>query len=187
MELRKSVIGRRYDTEIAWRPAGEDWTTLNSDGSVIQDRSSAAAGIALRSNSGKINYAAAINLGNCSITRAEMRGAVEGMDIAWNLGIRKLEIQLDSTAAINILLQSHNGHQHSSLAARFQRLRERDWETKIVHVYREANHLADCLAARGHDIDTGATLRLEDDPEIRRWENYDARGVTETRTITGMC
>ncbi|CAN1138893.1 hypothetical protein LINPERHAP1_LOCUS14583 [Linum perenne] len=89
------------------------------------------------------------------------------MAIAWNLGIRKLEIQLDSTAAINILLQN--------------------WETKIVHVYREANHLADCLAARGHDIDTGATLRLEDDPVIRRWENYDARGVTERRTITGMC
>ncbi|CAN1778990.1 Putative ribonuclease H protein At1g65750, partial [Linum perenne] len=163
------------------------WTTLNSDGSVIQDRSSAAAGIVLRSHSGRINYAAATNLGNCSITRAELRGAVEGMAIAWNLGIRKLEIQLDSTAAINILLQSHNGHQHSSLAARFQRLRERDWETKIVHVYREANHLADCLAARGHDIDTGATLRLEDDPVIRRWENYDARGVTERRTITGMC
>ncbi|CAN1138896.1 Putative ribonuclease H protein At1g65750, partial [Linum perenne] len=177
----------RYETEIAWRPAGEDWTTLNSDGSVIQDRSSAAAGIVLRSHSGRINYAAATNLGNCSITRAELRGAVEGMAIAWNLGIRKLEIQLDSTAAINILLQSHNGHQHSSLAARFQRLRERDWETKIVHVYREANHLADCLAARGHDIDTGATLRLEDDPVIRRWENYDARGVTERRTITGMC
>ncbi|CAN1171051.1 hypothetical protein LINPERPRIM_LOCUS7760 [Linum perenne] len=41
--------------------------------------------------------------------------------------------------------------------------RERDWETKIVHIYREANHLADCLAARGHDIDRGSTLRLEDD------------------------
>ncbi|CAN1138897.1 Putative ribonuclease H protein At1g65750 [Linum perenne] len=85
------------------------------------------------------------------------------------------------------LLLNHHWDSWFSSQLSHPKNQERDWETKIVHVYREANHLADCLAARGHDIDTGATLRLEDDPVIRRWENYDARGVTERRTITGMC
>ncbi|CAN1186582.1 Putative ribonuclease H protein At1g65750 [Linum perenne] len=80
-----------------------------------------------------------------------------------------------------------NGHQHSSLVARFQKLRERDWETKIIHVYREANHLADCLAAKGHDITLGSSMRFEEDPEVRIWEVYDARGVTESRMITENC
>ncbi|CAN1730826.1 Putative ribonuclease H protein At1g65750 [Linum perenne] len=183
MELRSPVNIRRVESEIAWRPAADGWTTLNSDGSVLQNPASAAAGVALRDNVGRIQYAAAINLGTCSITRAEMRGAVEGMLIAWELNVRRLEIQLDSTAAISILLQANTGHQHSSLVARFQRLRARDWEIRIVHIYREANHLADCLAARGHNIHTGTIARLEDDPEVRRWGLYDARGVTERRNI----
>ncbi|CAN1233930.1 Putative ribonuclease H protein At1g65750 [Linum perenne] len=104
MELRNPIIGRRHDIEIAWKPTVEGWTTLNSNGLVLHDRSSAATGMVLRNNTGRVQYAITINLGTCSITRVEMRGAVEGMAVAWDLGIRKLEIQLDSNAAISILL-----------------------------------------------------------------------------------
>ncbi|CAN1250939.1 hypothetical protein LINPERPRIM_LOCUS7572 [Linum perenne] len=61
---------------------------------------------------------------------------------------------------------------------------ERDWETEIIQVYREANHLADCLAAKGHHLQAGITARFDDELEITSWETYDARGVTERRTIT---
>ncbi|CAN1250941.1 hypothetical protein LINPERPRIM_LOCUS7572 [Linum perenne] len=47
------------------------------------------------------------------------------MVMAWELGVRRLEIQHDSTAAINILMQNNTSHQHASLVARFHRLRER--------------------------------------------------------------
>ncbi|CAN0918747.1 Putative ribonuclease H protein At1g65750 [Linum grandiflorum] len=63
----------------------------------------ATAGGVLRDFAGRILQTYTLNLGKCSITRAELRGAVEDMCIAWDMGIRKLEIQLDSAAAIQIL------------------------------------------------------------------------------------
>ncbi|CAN1136491.1 Putative ribonuclease H protein At1g65750 [Linum perenne] len=183
MEIRNLIDRRRQEVEIAWKSAPDGWSTLNSDGSVFRDPPSSAAGMVIRDNSGRIQHAAAINLGRCSITWAEIRGAIEGMMTAWDMGIRRLEVQLDSTAAIIILMQGNTGHQQSNLVTRFQRLRERDWETKIIHAYREANHLANCLAGKGHNLPTGVAVRMEDNSEVRQWESYDARGVTESRSI----
>ncbi|CAN1125998.1 Putative ribonuclease H protein At1g65750 [Linum perenne] len=122
----------------------------------------------LRDIIGRVQYATTINLGRCSISKAEIRGIVEGMSMVWDIEVRRLEIQLDSTTAISILLQINSSHQHASLATRFQRLRERDWETKIVHVYREANHLTDCLAGKCHNLQISSTIQSKDNHEIQR-------------------
>ncbi|CAN1241241.1 hypothetical protein LINPERPRIM_LOCUS4882 [Linum perenne] len=37
-----------------------------------------------------------MNLGNCSITRAEWKGVVSGLQLAWEQGYRKIQLQLDS-------------------------------------------------------------------------------------------
>ncbi|CAN0824714.1 hypothetical protein LINGRAPRIM_LOCUS1787 [Linum grandiflorum] len=57
-----------------------------------------------------------MNLGCCSITRAEMRGIVEGLKLAWSLGIRRIRVQSDSATAIAILLNGSSlDHQHAIL------------------------------------------------------------------------
>ncbi|CAN1254849.1 hypothetical protein LINPERPRIM_LOCUS8787 [Linum perenne] len=45
----------------------------------------------------------AANLSSCSITRAELRGIIDDMRLAWDKGIRKLCIQTDSKAAISLI------------------------------------------------------------------------------------
>ncbi|CAN1801100.1 hypothetical protein LINPERHAP1_LOCUS22812 [Linum perenne] len=45
-----------------------------------------------------------MNLGVCSITRAKIRGALEGIRHAWTKGYKKLEVQMDSQATVAILL-----------------------------------------------------------------------------------
>ncbi|CAN0897274.1 Putative ribonuclease H protein At1g65750 [Linum grandiflorum] len=73
-----------------------------------------------------------MNLGCCSITRAEIRGIVEGLRLAWSLGIQRIRVQSDSAAAIAILSNSASlDHQH---------------------IYREANRAADYLANLGHSF-----------------------------------
>ncbi|CAN0875665.1 hypothetical protein LINGRAHAP2_LOCUS10963 [Linum grandiflorum] len=58
------------------------------------------------------------------------------MCIAWDMGVRKLEIQLDSAAAIQILTAIEpQDHQHMALVIKFRNLHARDWETRIKHVY----------------------------------------------------
>ncbi|CAI0545229.1 unnamed protein product, partial [Linum tenue] len=64
--------------------------TLNSDGSVLPDTGQAAAGALIRDHTGRYIAAYAYNLGFCSITQAELRGAVEGLQVAWNLGYRQI-------------------------------------------------------------------------------------------------
>ncbi|CAN1136722.1 Putative ribonuclease H protein At1g65750 [Linum perenne] len=167
MALRGPNAPRYREVEVAWKPAGDGWTTLNSDGSVLSDNRSAVVGLVIQDSRCHVQHAAAINLCSCSITRAEMRRAVEGMEKAWDLGVRRLEVQMDSTTAINILTQGVLGHQHASLVTHFQRLKARDWETRLVHVYREANHLADYLANKGHSIPVGSTTLCSDDPEVK--------------------
>ena len=49
-----------------------------------------------------------------------MRGIVEGLKLAWSVGIRKLMVQLDSMTAITILSNVSNlDHQHVVLVMQF--------------------------------------------------------------------
>ncbi|CAN1824594.1 Putative ribonuclease H protein At1g65750 [Linum perenne] len=57
----------------------------------------------LRDNHGRCLQTYAMNLGKCSITRAEIRGALKGIKRAWMAGYRRLEVQLDSQVAVAIL------------------------------------------------------------------------------------
>ncbi|CAN1334380.1 Putative ribonuclease H protein At1g65750, partial [Linum perenne] len=75
------------------------------------------------------------NIGNCSITRAELKAIVEGLKLAWSQGIRRVVIQTDLRAAVSILQQE-------------------DGNTS-QHVYREANCVADFLANLGHSYSVG--------------------------------
>ncbi|CAN1312556.1 hypothetical protein LINPERPRIM_LOCUS28673, partial [Linum perenne] len=43
-------------------------------------------------------------LGKCSITRAELRGIIQGFELAWNGGHRKIIVQTDSLAAVLLLV-----------------------------------------------------------------------------------
>ncbi|CAN1764375.1 Putative ribonuclease H protein At1g65750 [Linum perenne] len=71
--------------DVAWSPAPDPWITLNTDGSVSEQKHAAAGG-ALRTRSGDLLVAYTMNLGVCSITRAEIRGIIEGMQLAWTHG-----------------------------------------------------------------------------------------------------
>ncbi|CAN0896430.1 Putative ribonuclease H protein At1g65750 [Linum grandiflorum] len=59
--------------------------TLNTDGSVLRNGNWAAAGGLLRDECGRCHDTFTINLGACSITRAEMHGLLTGLRQAWQL------------------------------------------------------------------------------------------------------
>ncbi|CAI0411014.1 unnamed protein product [Linum tenue] len=43
------------------------------------------------------------SLGNCSITATGLKGAVEGLKLAWRKGYRKVNLKMDSTTTIDII------------------------------------------------------------------------------------
>ncbi|CAN1732274.1 Putative ribonuclease H protein At1g65750, partial [Linum perenne] len=135
---------------------------------------SAAAGGALRTLEGTVLLAFAANLGSCTITRAKLRSVVEGLNLAWNSGYRRVAVQVDSLCAVQLLSNpAESEHQHASIIAQFLQLKQRDWTIELQHIYREANFLADFLANRGHSLPFGTHTISPDDPGIATWSAYD--------------
>ncbi|CAN1122806.1 Putative ribonuclease H protein At1g65750 [Linum perenne] len=162
---------------IGWRLGDEGWFTLNSDGSLHTNLSLAAAGGLIRDDQGRFVVGFVTKLGSCSVVRAEMRGIVEGMSIAWNRGIRKLRIQSDSATAIKILSDTTwVNHQHSHLVRMFRELSARNWEISIEHIYREANNAADFIANSGHNLELGTSIFTSLCNSLLYWIRYDLIG-----------
>ncbi|CAN1193402.1 Putative ribonuclease H protein At1g65750 [Linum perenne] len=183
------IWGREESGEFSIRSAYElicnpfGGVTLNSDGSVL--RGKAAAGGLFRDSDGRCLAAYAMNLGSCTITRAEIRGALEGIKRAWEAGYRKLEVQLDSKAVVAILSDRslEITHGHALEVLEFREWMSRDWELNIRHVYREENFAADHLASRGHELPRGSHWIDPIDCRLAYFVRYDCMGLTVPRLI----
>ncbi|CAN1810413.1 Putative ribonuclease H protein At1g65750 [Linum perenne] len=168
-----------------WKAGPQGWITLNTDGSVLGHQGRAAAGGVIRDSSGNCLQAFTMNLGRCSITRAEICGALEGVRRAWEAGHRKLEIQMDSKVAVGILLNRDpaSSHQFTLEVLEFQEWLQREWTVELKHVYREANHAADYLANLGHNTTRGSHEVHHTDCNLAYFIRYDVMGVAEPRLI----
>ncbi|CAN1256833.1 Putative ribonuclease H protein At1g65750 [Linum perenne] len=124
-----------------------------------------------------------MNLGSCSITRAEIRGAVEGLRRTWEAGFRKVVLQMDSQVAITLLTSDSNMNNHHSLEIEQLELCNREWRVEIRHVYREANKVADFLANQGHLFPFGTHLFPLSDCNLGHILRYDCLGISEPRFI----
>ncbi|CAN1797782.1 Putative ribonuclease H protein At1g65750 [Linum perenne] len=77
---------RKQTISVAWEPGLAEWITLNSDGSFNARAGRATAGVLARDADGRCIFAYTMNFGNCSIMRAKMRGAIEGLRRTWIAG-----------------------------------------------------------------------------------------------------
>ncbi|CAN0899108.1 Putative ribonuclease H protein At1g65750 [Linum grandiflorum] len=85
-----------------------------------------------------------------------MRAIVDGLQLAWNLGIRRIQVQSDSMAAIDILAKDLDlDHQHAALVLQFKEFCSRQWEVHLSHIYREAHNATDYLVNLGHSLTYG--------------------------------
>ncbi|CAN1746080.1 Putative ribonuclease H protein At1g65750 [Linum perenne] len=148
-------------------------------------RGQAAAGGLIRDASGNCILAYTMNLGVCSITRAEICGALEGVRRAWEAGYRKLVVQLDSRAAVAILTSPlpASSHQYTLEVLEFQELLHQEWEVKVLHVYREGNQAADYLVNLGHNTIRGTHAVDISDCNLAYFVRYDCLGISEPRLI----
>ncbi|CAN1195923.1 Putative ribonuclease H protein At1g65750 [Linum perenne] len=174
----------RGSVEIAWDPGPPGWTTVNTDGAVNQESGKAAAGGLVRNSNGQCLGAFAMNIGYCSITRAELRGAIQGLRLAWDVGVRRVELQVDSMTVVQLIEPPNDPmHLHAMEVRDIRELLSRDWEVRVKHVYREANHAADHLAGSGFAFPLGIHSISPTDTNLVYFLRYDCFGISETRSI----
>ncbi|CAN1146353.1 hypothetical protein LINPERHAP2_LOCUS15204 [Linum perenne] len=87
-----------------------------------------------------------------------------GLQLAWELGHRRVVAQLYSVVAVILL--------------------KRDWKVQIRDIYREANKAADFLASRGHSLVLGNHIVPISDSSLGFYLRYDCIGIFEDRLIS---
>ncbi|KAJ8762734.1 hypothetical protein K2173_012226 [Erythroxylum novogranatense] len=91
---------RNSGTRACWQPPALGWTKLNVDGAVDPLTGATAVGGVLRSTNGSWLAGFAHNLDICSVTNAELWGLLDGLQIAWSLGINKVKVESDNMSVI---------------------------------------------------------------------------------------
>ncbi|CAN1786718.1 Putative ribonuclease H protein At1g65750 [Linum perenne] len=170
--------------DIAWEPGPSGWSTINTDGAFDRISGRAAAGGLIRNELGHCTAAFTMNIGCCTIMRAELRGAIAGLRCAWDLGLRKVELQVDSKSVIDLFNDNDTPtHQHAMEVLDFQELCKRDWEIRTRHVFREGNRAADFLAGLGSSYPLGTHPISVTDARLGLHLRYDCLGISEPRLI----
>ncbi|CAN1241629.1 Putative ribonuclease H protein At1g65750, partial [Linum perenne] len=157
---------------------------INTGGSVLQPHSRATAGGILRTFLGRPVSTFVASLGRCSIMRAELRASEIGLMIAWDMGYKKVHLQLDSLAAVTVILgNQEEDSRHSQMLDTINELHRRNWEVTISHIFRDGNRVADLLAHHGHTLDFCFHINCNYPHEVDRAIWSDHVGTCFSRSI----
>ncbi|KAF7839972.1 RNA-directed DNA polymerase [Senna tora] len=140
--------GISREKEIKWEPPEMGFCKLNVDAANREDVDGIAkCGGLIRNVSGKFICGFYCCLDKCSTLQAELWGVLKGLEVAWKIGMRKVQLESDSLGAVNLIKDPPgNAHTSFSLASKIIGLLNRDWEVRVRHVYRDANLAADLMA-----------------------------------------
>ncbi|MBA0811098.1 hypothetical protein Gohar_003029 [Gossypium harknessii] len=83
-------------TTLHWSTPDEGEIKLNMDGAVSPTRSYASIGGVFRDENGTWLYGFSMKLGDDTVFKVEARAILEGLNLAWDKGFRKLELECDN-------------------------------------------------------------------------------------------
>ena len=136
---------------IRWVVPPNPYIKLNTDGSAIGNLRLAGAGGILRDSSSGWLSSFSLNLGIATNNMAELAAVQQGLLLAWDLGFKFLQIELDSSIVLSWLTNRHALYllDMMSLIYDCRSLMELEWDLQAHHIYREANRCVDALAKQG--------------------------------------
>ncbi|CAA0811235.1 Polynucleotidyl transferase- ribonuclease H-like superfamily protein [Striga hermonthica] len=90
----------RMERWIRWEKPPEGWVKVNSDGSFSPQTGLGTAGGLIRDEHGSWKGGFTVKLGACSIMAAELWGLYRGLALAWDLGFRQVEAEVDNKSVV---------------------------------------------------------------------------------------
>ncbi|KAK8598482.1 hypothetical protein V6N13_094451 [Hibiscus sabdariffa] len=129
-----------------WVLPPRDWCKMNVDGARDHRTGLAACGGLIRDHEGRWVRGFARSVGVCSPIESELWAVHEGLVQAWALGLRRVVVEVDSLTVLRLMLHRNGTEVPMTIVLHIFELLNRDWLIKFVHVYREANAVADRLA-----------------------------------------
>ncbi|KAL4373563.1 hypothetical protein AHAS_Ahas05G0094300 [Arachis hypogaea] len=104
--------------------------------------------------------------------------------MAWELELRRVIVESDSQAAIQIIQDAEKTKNHPEpLIRHIYNLIKREWSLKFSYTYREGNRAADSLAKEGRDWNAGFTFLDQPPSRLKLFLDEDGRGTCLPRTV----
>ncbi|KAG8391619.1 hypothetical protein BUALT_Bualt01G0206200 [Buddleja alternifolia] len=123
----------RVCTMVRWRKSDKGWHKMNPNGSVRLESKSATTG---------------------GILRDEDNNWVMGLEVAWNWGLPRLVIEIDSLVLANLIRKvDTRSHPLGRIIEDCRDFLGRTWVCILEHTKRECNSCADELARMGNGLD----------------------------------
>ncbi|XP_045786980.1 uncharacterized protein LOC123882215 [Trifolium pratense] len=120
--------------------------------------------------------------GRASNLLAELYAILKGLQLAWGLGYRTINLESDSKSAIDLILEDDNNfYPHAIVLGQIRILRTRNWSLSFSHTLREGNECAGWLAKYGAQSDVNIKLWTSPPPQIAHVLLADATGVLRQR------
>ncbi|KAL4307123.1 uncharacterized protein LOC107605009 [Arachis ipaensis] len=170
----------------AWEPPPRGWVKLNTDGSVKEEAKKAGCGGLLRTQQGEWIGGFTANLGYCQITQAEMWAVLYGLQMAWNLGMRRVIVEMD---AIEVLKEI-NTHQSTKtidpILREIEEYKERSWEIKFQYANRETNQCADWLGKISTNHQYGFNFIDNPPADIKHLLQIDAAEIQTSCSLINL-
>jgi ribonuclease HI len=140
----------RISTSIKWVPPPLGWFKLNTDGSSLGNPGMAGGGGVIRNHVGDWEGGFSRAIGVTTSVQAELRALKDGLELAIELGILNLEIEMDSLVAVELVNSITTSNVFlSAIVTDCRSLMERFELCSLKHIFREANGCADVLAKAG--------------------------------------
>lgn len=177
--------GLRREIFIRWIAPPMDWVALNTDGAAKGSPGEAGGGGILRDNRGNFLRGFSANLGTCTAYKAELLAAEKGLEMALEVGVQKLILQMDNKACIESLLNPdyHGGECFHILNNCRRIINSFGCNFNSFHCFREGNRVADRLANIGVGLRESVVYFDTPPPSISLllWE--DIVGVASARLV----
>ena len=141
------------------------------------------AGGVLRDHQGRWITGFSTRVGVTTNNMTELVAVRQGMMIAWNKGVKFLQLELDSKVVLHWLTKKNMNYPTNMLPLICDRknLLDREWEVHVHHVYHEANGCADALAKRGTRQQTRTTVYSDCPTFVHVLYVRDGSGLGESR------
>jgi len=151
LALDKEVSSSPQVSRRRFLLTGSHWLKLNIEGVVKGNPGPTGGGGLLRDHRENWINGFSANLGWRSSVKAELLALLKGLQLAWNMGVSHLEVEIDSQLALKPTQEPCKANQaHCFVIRKCQSLLlKREWYVKIKHCYRESNKAADLLANIG--------------------------------------
>lgn len=133
---------------VRWQGPSNGKLKLNVDGSFNISADLMCTGGLLRDALGKWNSGFSSVEGPGDALLAELIAVRNGLQHAWNEGVRLLLCESDCLEVVQLLTEGkdHSFHVHAGVIEEILQMAQRDWSIQFNHVMREANMCSDYLA-----------------------------------------